>query len=502
MSAVLKKIPPWGWLVLGFLSLNLATCEWYTSVWNDEVMISDAAANLYFGHGFTSTAFPQPHDEYWMGNSPLYAFLLFGWFKLVGFGIFQDRMLGYLLWAAGVALVCLTVQRARLIRSPAALAALAVLLSAGYAVVFNFRSGRYDPLILVVVAACSLAFTIPHPGRRRLAVFFSAALFLPTALTLGPFAAAFGGLFFLVSGRKFFTELACAAAGLAAGLGALCAYVCGLGMWPAYRRMMVLTAQCYYPPGQATPVWQRKLADFPHKLFQDPASVILMLCLLGIFFMCRKKLDAAGRRLVVFGAAAFLVMPAVAQGAYAYQIYHCWQIYIPLAVCLVGLLDRVELFPVRARNCCLTALALAVFTLGLGLRLGLESTDRAGRDYSKVEQFVGRTVRPGDVLMADCQAFYPLHKLNVTAYYYYYLLVIKPPEAGTINCLLINPVWLGAIRDKLGGEWAATGESYTQENKFTVAWLNRIFPNYYKNQSNQKYNLVMYRRVPAPARQP
>jgi len=303
-----------------------------------------------------------------------------------------------------------------------------------------------------------------------------------------------------VAGRKFFTELACAALGLAAGLGALCAYLCGLGMWGTYRRLTAFVVQSCYPPDQVMPVWQRKLADFPHKLVQDPMSVILLLCLLGVFFIYRKKLDAAGRRLVVFGAAAFFVVPAVGQASYAYQIYHCWQVYIPLAVCLVGLLDRVELFPVRTRNICLTALALVIFTLGLGLRLGLESTDRAGRDYSKVEQFVERTVRPGDVVMADWQAFYPLHKLDVTAYYYYYHF--EPPEARTINCLLINPDWFATVRDKLGGDWAATGESYTLENKFTIAWLNRVFPHYYQNQSNQKYNLVMYRRVPAPAKQP
>ena len=503
MFAVLKKIPPWGWVILGFLSLNLATCGWYPSVWTDEVAHSDPAANLYFGHGLTSTMFSQPSGEYWVGNPPLFMFLLFGWFKLVGFGIFQYRAFGYLLWSAGVALLCLAVRRARLIRSPLALAVLASLLFAGYAVVFNYRSGRYDPLILVVVAACFLAFTIPHPGWRRLAVFFSAALFLPTALTVGPFAAAFGCLVFLVTGRKFFMELACTALGLAAGFGALYAYVCGLGMWETYRRITVLAAQSYYPAGQATPVWQRKLAGFPPKLVQDPTAVILLLGLLGIFFSCRKKLDATGRRLVVLGTATFFLVPAMEQAAYAYQIYHCWQIYIPLAVCLVALLDRPqELFPVRTRNICLVALALVVFTLGLGLRLGLESTDRAGRDYSKVEQFVERTIHPGDVVMADCQAFYPLHKLNVTTYYYYYLSIIKPPEAGTINCLLINPNWLGAIRDKIGGDWVATGESYTQENKFTVAWLNRIFPHYYQNQSNQKYNLVMYRRVSVPAKQP
>lgn len=46
----------------------------------------------------------------------------------------------------------------------------------------------------------------------------------------------------------------------------------------------------------------------------------------------------------------------------------------------------------------------------------------------------------------------------------------------TINCLLINPGWLGAVRDKIGGDWAATGESCAQESKFSIAWLDRLFP--------------------------
>jgi len=499
MISIFKKIPLWVWLILGFLLLNTATYEWYTSVWNDEGMYGDPPANLYFGQGFTSTAWAQPRGEYWVVNSPLYPGLLFVWFKLMGFGMFQVRVLGYLLWSGAVALICLASQRARLIRSPGALATLATLLFSGYGLLFNYRSARYDPLILLVLAFCFLAFTIAKPGWRRAAIFFSAALFLPTALTIGPFAAAFGVLIFLVTGRKLFMELCWLAAGLATGFATLVGYIHWTGMWETYRRITV-----YYSQGVSqgyfqtdTPLWKQKLVAFPHHLIQDPTANLLLLALLAVFFLYRRKMNPTGRRLVVLGTVTFFLVPALAQAAYTYQIYHCWETYIPLTLCLLGLLDQ-SILPAPAQKTSLIVLAVGVFILGPGLRLGLESTDRAGRDYSKVEAFVGKTIHPTDVVMADFQAFYPLHKLKVTTYYYPpYLDIIKPQESDTINCLLINPNWLDSIRQKIGGDWIATGESYTQENKFTIAWLDRLLPGYYRHQSNQKYNLVVYRRAPA-----
>lgn len=496
MFAMLKKIPLWAWLAAGFFLLNCATYDWFTSVWNDEGMYADPAARKYFGHGFTSTSELQPQDEHWLGNSPLYPFLLFVWFKLAGFGIFQTRVFGYLLWSAATVLACVAVRRARLIQGGGALAALVVLLFNGYGLIFSYRSGRYDPLIFFLLAVGLLAFTLDRPGWRRAALFFTAALFMPTALTMGPFCAAFGGLFFLVLGRKFLLDLCSVAAGMSAGLLALLGYIRWQGLWESYRRITAYVSQGYYPKDSPTPVWKQKLVAFPHKLMQDPTAIVLLLALLAVLVLWHKKLDAVGRRLVLLGIATFFVIPAFAQAAYTFAIYHCWETTIPMAICLLAALDRLgENIPARWKTLSLATLAGMFIILGLGLRLGLESTDIAGRDYARVETFVRQTVRPADVVMADFQAFYPLHQLQATAYYYPYLYAIKPSEAGQINCLVINPGWLGIIREKIGGDWVATGESYRHENKFNIGWLDRLFPSYYERQSNHKYNLVVYRRV-------
>lgn len=52
-------------IILGlFLLINLITVDRFTTVWLDEVMFTDPAINLYFGNGFTSTAwFIQTKEE-------------------------------------------------------------------------------------------------------------------------------------------------------------------------------------------------------------------------------------------------------------------------------------------------------------------------------------------------------------------------------------------------------------------------------------------------------
>lgn len=495
---MLKKVPPWLWVVAGFFSLNALTYDWYTSVWMDEVLFVDPAANLYFGHGFTSTTSPlQQFGEFWLGNTPLYSLLIYGWFKAFGFGIFQVRVLDYLLWSGAVGFLCLAVQRSKLIRHPMLVAMLAALMFIGDGVVFSYRSARYDSAIVLVAAACFWAFTLERRGLRTMAIVLATALFLPTALILGPIAVAFGCLLFLFLGRKCFWELCCVAAGLAVGYGLLYFFYGELGLWHAFRNEANFLAQGYFPPGQTTPVWEQKLVTFPGRVFHDPTIVILLLCLLGTTLFKWGRLDATGRRLAIFGISTFLVIPAVSQSAYTYQIYHSWQAYIPMAVCLVGALDHSDnIFKAPFQRVFAVTLILVVFTFGLGARLGLALTDLKDRDYSKVESFVRTAVHPSDVVIADYQAFYPLHKLNVTAYYSWYFQVINKQEAGSITCLIINPDSCATVKEKIGGEWYATGESYLNGNKFNIALFDYLLPAHFSQQTNEKYNLAVYRRLP------
>jgi hypothetical protein len=497
----LRKVPLWLWVVAAFFLLNVLTLDWYPSVWMDEVLFVDPAANLYHGHGFTSTAWPlQRLGEFWAGNTPLYPLLVYAWFKAFGFGLVQVRIFDCLLWSGAVGLVCLAVQRSRLIRNPRMVAMLAALLFIGNGVVFSYRSGRYDAAMVFAAAACFWAFTIERREFRIPAIVLAASFFLPISLVLGPFAAALGCILFLLLGKKYFWELASVAAGLAVGLGLLYLFYGELGVWHKFRNSASYFVDIYYSTGQTIPLWKQKLVTFPQRIFHDSATTILLLCLLGLTFFKWDRLDATGRRLAIFGIGTFLVIPAVSQAAYTYQIYHSWEAYIPMAVCFAGALDHSrDIFKASVRRVLGVSLILVIFTCGLGARLGIALTDLKGHDYSRVESLVQTAVRPSDVVFADYQAFYPLHKLNVTAYYLLYFSVINRQEADSINCLIIDPASLAGVEEKIGGEWRATGESCLSGDKFNIALLDRLLPSYFNKQTNRKYNLMVYRRVPARA---
>src|SRR5436309_406192 len=81
---------PWGCGLLtaaalvfpAFLAVNLATAERSPVIWQDEVMFADPAVNLYFGHGFTTSAWYQHRDTFFGGNSPLYSMTLYPWIRV------------------------------------------------------------------------------------------------------------------------------------------------------------------------------------------------------------------------------------------------------------------------------------------------------------------------------------------------------------------------------------------------------------------------------------
>ena len=121
--------------------------------------------------------------------------------------------------------------------------------------------------------------------------------------------------------------------------------------------------------------------------------------------------------------------------------------------------------------------------------------DLSERNYSKVESFVNNSIKETDVVCADYQAFYPLQRLRVLTYYSGYLVRMTPAEAATINCLVVDPAKAPDLEKSLGGVWMATGQEYLHPKRFGVALLDQFLPNYFKQSTNLKYNLAIYRKV-------
>ncbi|MGB8354453.1 MAG: hypothetical protein WCD79_11225, partial [Chthoniobacteraceae bacterium] len=189
------------------------------------------------------------------------------------------------------------------------------------------------------------------------------------------------------------------------------------------------------------------------------------------------------------------IVPCAFLALYAFPIYYSWAVYVPICIGLVSVIEKSGARFLSARkNVLFLVLAVGLSLFGLPFRVVLASLDPGERDYSKVEEFVTKSVQSSDVVYADYQAFYPLQKAHVQAYYSWYLLVMSPQEKASINCLVIDPGWAGYIETRLGGHWEATGEQYLHKNKFGNS-LDKLLPVYFMEQTSEKYNLVVIRRV-------
>ena len=500
----------WLWIIFVLLAVNVLTMELYPSVWMDEVAYTQPAANAYLGMGFTSTAWSyQLKDAFWAANVPLHPLLLYVWFKVFGFGICQTRLFGYVLWSLAVFFFCLAVRRFGWVTKPKALSLLAVLSFLGQGVIFAYRSARYEPLAVLLVSLCLLAFSIRPALWRHLAILLVCSFFLPACLALGPFCVVMSVLLLLTSRGKLFTELVMVGAGMVAGLAALFLFYNQFGVWDDFLRAVKDARQVYnqqpFPPVQAgfAALLARKGADSLQALVADKSSLILMLAIVLLLAAREKGAGLQHRGLPAFALMVFAVVPISLQLFYSFPIYYWWMRCLPLCLVFTALVETV---PLRIGPSKLNWLVIATLFLisvsGLPGRLLLAGLDLRDRDYGRVEDFVRNSVKPRDIVFADFQAFYPLQKLNVTAYYPAYLSQITTPQAASVNLLVIDPLRLPGLKQILGGDWEGTGQEYLCEKRFGVKLLDRFMSNYFKEQTNRKYNLAVYRRTSSAAPTP
>lgn len=495
----------WLWVVFILLAVNVLTVELYTSVWTDEVVYTQPAANAYLGMGFTSTAWlSQSKDAFWISNVPLYPLLLWTWYKIAGFGIFQTRVLDYLLWSLAVFFLGLAARRLGWVRTTWGLCLLAALSFLGSGVTFAYRSGRYDPLAVLLVCFCWLAFSFRHPAWRYSAILVTSAFFLPVCLALGPFCALMMGLVWLTTGGRYLRELIAMGMGLIIGLGALYVFYRHFGVWDDFLRAITLTSQNYYNReafhqvrvGLGTLI-ARKFANSIVVVFKDWESVLLMLAtILPLAVMHKREAPAGHAKLISFVLLVFFTIPFGILMAFAFPIYYWWMRYLPLCVAFVITVEILHRSGHAViRNILILGGIGLVSSWGLPARLLLASLDLSERNYSKVESLVNNSIGKTDVVCADYQAFYPLERLKVLAYYPVYMMRLTPAEAATINCLIVDPAGAPDLEKKLGGVWIATGQEYLHPEHFGVALLDRFMPHYFKSRTNLKYNLAIFRKV-------
>lgn len=440
-----------------FLAVNLTTGTRSPTVWIDEALLTDPAANLLLEGRFRSSAGTQPEDEFFADTVPLYPLVLYLWIRVFGLDVLSVRALSYVMMVGVAALLYyLVMRRFKLISNRYLGLFLVLCILCGDGVTYSYRTARWDCLGMAVAAAVAWAASLKSPRIRYCLLAFFAALVPWTSVSMGIFFACFAALILVATRGALWREIA------AIGTGAFLGLILLLGLYRSQGVLEPFMTAVFSRSGMKVPWWSvasRLLVDAA----RDPSRVLLGLALL-LALAGREK----GRRITlstpsVLGLLIVLVLPVPLSVLRGFSRYYSWMAYIP-ATFLLGIeLERA--LERRARIAWFLVLLMSIACLvGLPARVAVVLAEWQERDYAPVERFVEEQLRPGDVALVDYAFFYPAKRAADRVYLPSRPLL--PVEAETVSVLVWRTKQPQSRLTMFGHEWdmvasrTQSGESF------------------------------------------
>ncbi len=470
-------------IMILFLVLNLITATRYPFVWIDEISYSDPAINLRMGHGFTSSAWYVQHShEFWAGNVPLHAILLYFWMNFFGDSITAVRSINY----AYVVLACLLfwrgVIRLGLIQKSGYRLLLVALLLGGYSTIFSYRSGRPDCLPMCLVAALFYLYSVP-PRWWRWTLIFLIGFAAPWAgLQLAPMLLV-GGVFLIIYLRREIAhEIAVLWSGAAAGTVSLIAFYKSFGVFDRF----LASIRGHTSVNMFSSLLHGTFRHSNH-IPKDFSFVPLFVAALLLGFVAWRKRQASWRSPLFFGIfySATLTIVLVLSGKF--PTYYGWMTYIPLAICICATLSQCQ-FGSFERKISLT-LAAAAIAVSIFLHGVTATYNWSDRNYAHVEKLIEENVGPEDIMYGEFSTYYAAKKRAREIFTPFYLTAMLDSEKQRLTVLVVAPDEVKKVTDIVGGLWTPTGAGYKPVR--SGFWENKIDMGFL---STQDYRLLVFRR--------
>jgi len=429
--------------------------------WCDEVAYVDPGAQLALTGRMFSTAWVTNSPlELWGSSNPGMPLFFAGWFKLIGFGQFQARLLFCLLHVGGVVFFFRWVMN-RLAPHPWAIVlgvASSVLLPSLASSIFQCR---------LEVLAFPLAAWYLHyawPNRRSIFTEWFAAPALGLAVVF--FGLHFAGFFALVSALTYVLSPSWRTFRL--GLGLAAGLILGmLVLWAAYMRLgiwdtFVAARACHYgrvldwvPSG-----WKRFIA-------KSDLAMLAVLSLGGLAYsIFRPRPEVGSHRITwALSLAFFFAVPLFMGCVGIYYWNYSWMVAMPVMLCFyVAAPDLVG----RAR-----AVFIAIIVLGLGINMlrwaqQLPKVWEESARRQQVVQALGSVAPRGSSIAADFSLYYEL----VGAGYRFFPRVgideglclgfsqerfLPQQSKQAITCIVAKRPLAPEMIAGVGGEWRQSG---------------------------------------------
>jgi hypothetical protein len=446
-----REISFWACLSAIFIAVNLLTGTRFPTVWQDESLYTDPAANAYFGHGFTSSAFPaQPYGTFWAGNVPLPEFLLTAWFHIFGFSLLSARAMNYLLITVTMWVLWIGFKKSGLIRTTAfgLGAAFVMLCTAG--ITMNYRSARPDCVPILVASLAFLAFTVSSGVRRRFFLLLLGFFFPWAGLQLAVFAGIFALIFLIFTRGRHLGDFLFLGMGVALGAGALVVFFAAHGVLHNFIAGVVQ----YNDIGVPHKSLFQRVTGLPRTLLEDKTQTGCAVVALGWLGLKHfGKIDGPTKWLR-FAAVAWVFVPAAMGTLAKFPVYYAWMTIIPLVICLASCLEQGWQTNGTRRYCRLAMALLAVcVSIGLPLKLAVTALRWHSRDYAAVQNYVNPWLGHSQWFFTDNVAYFAVKSPTNVVVLKSYLETITPEEKSRIRIAVIRPQSAADLPQLLGGSW-------------------------------------------------
>jgi hypothetical protein len=465
-----------GLIIFVFLSISLLVATRTPTVYIDEPVFADPAANLYFGQGFTSTMWAQDRHELFSRQPPLYMRLLYVFFECFGFGLRQARMANAVMAAAAALLVWGALRRTGFIQSPAYRLTALVLILSGSVSTLTFRMVRYDVAMFLVSALVFNAWCLPANCRSRyLWVILASALCPFAGVPMLPYVSLLLAIQFVVYRFRNLGLMISVATGFALGVGLFLLYYYHYGVLGEFLDFVsdVTGARHRQAPPLSVMLFgdDRGNAGLLTSFFGYPNSFQNMktlfdysaFLLFAVFALLAWKIwpivNGPNRKFIVFIVLTTLGLPPIIHVAGHYWSDYRWMTYIPLTIAVPWLLEWSRELAVapRLRRWLWGIVGLSIF-FGVPLRSLVTVPDWSARSTKPLEQVAARVVQPSDIVLCQCKTYFAIRPRAQLVFCSGLsamgeLQFIKDFPTNQISLICLYPTNIADITAIVGGKW-------------------------------------------------
>ncbi len=462
-----------------FLLINLLVATHTPTVYLDEPQYCDPAANLYLGSGFTSTMWGQNRDDFWCGNVPLYQGILYCFFKMFGFGLFQARAVNALLAGAGGFLIWAALRRTNFVKEPAnRLLCLALVLS-GSVSTLTFRTIRADATMFFVCAMVFFACSLPAGWRGRYVVVGLLSALLPAAgIPMIPYVGMVLAINLAVYRLANLGLLISIATGLLGGIASLALFYNHFSMWHTFLGIVLpftgiggvnrggasflqtkLFGKSFGQESLFTSFFGNPLQFLDQKTLFDYSAALLFLLVVVFLVKSWRIMPDHRRRFMVCIVFMTLAIPPIMHLAGHYRSFYRWMTYIPLAIAVPQLLEiqwETGAAP-WLRRVVISGMSVSAF-MGIPLRTLAIIPGWQERSTTPLEHVAAAVARPADVVVCEFRTYFALRPRTKLLYAYGLAAgglfsSTKDLPVNEITLLALPPKDVEPVIQIIGGKW-------------------------------------------------